>query len=213
MKALHNITIAGILVVFAIAQANAGDTSTRTAARAPSGPNWVKPETDFSQYTKFRVMPLDISDVKVLKPVWEQDNPEEWEFTPGAGEAIQALYMDIISEELSKDGGYPVVANEGEDVLQLEVEFLSITPYVKPGTAADADKGFVISTLGSGDVVVSAELRDSVTGSLLMLVEGERKIGKEYKELSRENHIENLEATFRTWGRRLRGWLESTQKN
>ena len=178
-----------------------------------AGPNWVKPEADFSQYTKFRVMPLDISDVKVLKPVWAQDNPDKWEFSPGAGKAVQTLYMDINSAELSKDGGYPVVAEEGEDILQLELKFLSITPYVKPGTAADADTGFVISTLGSGDVVVSAELRDSVTGSLLVLVEGERKIGTEYKELSRKNHIENLEATFRTWGQRLRGWLETAQRD
>ena len=157
-------------------------------------------------------MPLDISDVKVLKPVWEAESDEEWVFTPGAGEQIQKLYMDIISAELTKNGGYELSDTDDEDVLQLEVEFLSITPYIKPGTNFDADPGFEISTLGSGDVVVSAELRDARTGSLLVLVEGERKIGTEYKELTRANHLENLEQTFRTWGQRVRGWLEQQQK-
>ena len=180
-------------------------------ALAQSDTRWSNPNADFSKYTKFHVMPLNISDVKVLKPVWEQTNPEEWVFTPGAGEEIQALFMDIISAELSRDDGFSVVNEEGDDVLQLEVEFLSITPYIKPGTNSDSDPEFEIQTLGSGDVVVSAELRDSKTGSLLFLVEGERTIGSEYKELSRDNHVENLKETFHTWGQRIRGWLEQQQ--
>ena len=174
---------------------------------ASQGTSWTRSNTDFSKYSKILVKPLDITDVKVLKPAWEQDNPEKWEFTADAGKAIQALYMEAITEALSKDDGYPVVSEEGEDVLQLEIEFLSITPYVKPGTTAESE-GLVIETLGSGDVVVSAELRDSVTGSVLALVEGERKIGGEYKELSRENHIANLTETFSTWGKRLRARLD-----
>jgi hypothetical protein len=170
---------------------------------ASQGTSWTRPDADFSKYSKFLVKPLDITDVKVLKPAWEQDNSEKWEFTPDAGEAIQALYMGAMTEALSKDDGYPVVSEEGDDVLQLEVEFLSITPYMKPGMTAESE-GSVIETLGSGDVVVSAELRDSITGSVLVLVEGERKIGSEYKELSRENHVANLTETFSTWGNRLR---------
>ena len=155
---------------------------------ASQGTSWTRSDADFSKYSKFLVKPLDIADVKVLKPAWEQENPEKWEFTPDAGEAIQALYMEAITEALSKDGGYPVVSEEGDDVLQLEVEFLSITPYMKPGTTAETE-GYVIETLGSGDVVASAELRDSVTGSVLVLVEGERKIGGECLVVCRPERV------------------------
>ena len=192
--------IPGLLTLLLCGSAFAQGESTDTT--------WEKPDTDFSKYNKFLVMPLDISDVKILKPAWEQDDPEVWEFAPGAGETIQSMYMETMSEELSKDGGYPVVSEEGEDVLQLEVEFLSVTPYVRPGTSGEVD-GHVIETLGSGDIVVSAELRDSVTGSLLILVEGERQIGTEYREVSRENHIANLEKTFSTWGQRLRARMDA----
>ena len=168
--------IPGLLVLLLCGNAFSQDAST--------GVTWERPDTDLSKYSRVLVKPLDIGDVKVFKPVWEQDDPDDWEFVPGTGEAIQSMFMDTISDELSKDESYPVVPGEGEGVLQLEVEFLSITPYIKPGSGGE-DEGHVISTLGSGDVVVSAELRDSVTGSLLILVEGERQIGSEYKELSR----------------------------
>jgi hypothetical protein len=115
--------------------------------------------------------------------------------------------MEIMSEELSKADGYQVVSEPGDGVLQLEVEFLSITPFVKPGAVWRKDE-YAVTTLGSGTAVLSAELRDSVTGSLLILVEGERKIGTERKELSRDNHIANLKETFSIWGKQLRARLD-----
>lgn len=171
------------------------------------GLTWERPDTDFSEYSKILIEPLDLRDVKVLKPTWEQDDLTQWTFTPGAAETIQNMYMEIMSRELSKDGGFALVAEDGDGVLQLELEFLSITPYIKPG-ASDAD-GHVIQTLGSGDVVVSAELRDSRTGTLLFLVEGERKIGTKYREIGPESHVANVEETFAAWGQRLRRYLDA----
>lgn len=170
------------------------------------GLTWQRPDVDFSKYSKIQIEPLDLRDVKVLKPAWEEDDLTQWTFTPEATETIQNMYMEIMSRELSKDGGFSLVAEDGEGVLQLELEFLSITPYIKPGVA-DSD-GHVIQTLGSGDVVVSAELRDSRTGTLLFLVEGERKIGTKYRELGPESHVANVEETFATWGQRLRRHLD-----
>lgn len=171
------------------------------------GVNWTRPGVDLSAYDKILLKPLDISDVKVLKPPWEQDDPESWEFQSGSKELIQNLFWKTMTETISAEGGYKMAGKDGPRVLQLEIEFLSITPYIKPGSNPQAE-GYVVQTLGSGDVVVSAELRDSVTGSLLALVEGERQIGSEYQELSVDNHLANLEATFATWGTRLREALD-----
>jgi hypothetical protein len=171
------------------------------------GVEWVRPFADWTRYDRILLKPLDISDVKVLKPFWEQDSEEDWEFTPGVATDIQDMFARYVGEELSRDGGYPVVSEVGADVLQIEVEFLSITPYSKPG-AAGSRGGYEISTLGSGDVVVSAEFRDGETGSLMALIEGERTVGSEYRELTPENHRQNLEQTFRTWGRRIRAGLD-----
>lgn len=168
---------------------------------------YQRPDTDFSRYDKLIIRPLDLSDVKVLKPAWEQDDPENWSLPKGRTEEIEAMFNEIMADEISKDGGYEIVTQEGEGTLQVEVEFLSITPYIKPGTTGN-ERDNVITTLGSGAVVLSAELRDSADGSLLYLVEGERSIGTEYKELSRGNHIANLKETFSIWGQRVRARMD-----
>jgi hypothetical protein len=171
------------------------------------GVEWVRPFADWSGYDRILLKPLDISDVKVLKPVWEQDNDEDWDFEPGVAADIQEMFQRYFGEEMSRDGGYPMVTEGGPGVLQIEVEFLSITPYTKPGSRT-GEQGYEISTLGSGDVVVSAEFRDGQTGSLMALIEGERTIGTEYRELTPENHRQNMEQTFRTWGQRIRASLD-----
>lgn len=165
-------------------------------------PSYIRHDLDLGKYAKFRLGALNLDNAQVLKPAWE-DDPEPWTFQPGDREAVQKLFRDIMTEELSKDGGYPVVTDRGDDVMALEVEILSITPYVKPGSVAEQG-GFVVSTLGSGDVVVSAEFRDSTTRELLILLEGERTIGDEYREVSRENHEENVRKLFTNWGQRIR---------
>lgn len=169
--------------------------------------SYVKPGIDLSVYTKVMVMPLNMDNIKVLKPVWEQDNDEEWSFNPEDRTTIQEWFLDAMQSELETKGGYALVSEAADDVLRIEVELLSITPYVKPGTS-QSDSEYVISTLGSGDVVVSAEFRDSTTRELLVLMEGERPIGEKYKKLSRENHIKNVKGLFAKWGKRIREALD-----
>jgi len=163
---------------------------------------YIKPDLDLTKYKKVKVKPLNISDTEVLKPSWEQGSTEEWTFEKGTGEEIQKLFMDAMHEQLENIGGYPIVDKSGPDVLRIEVEVLSLTPYTKPGTKS-GDDGHEIETLGSGDLVISAEFRDSQTRELLILVEGERTIGDEYRTLSPENHIDNLKNLFSAWGEKI----------
>lgn len=169
--------------------------------------SYVKPGIDLSTYNRVMVRPLNMDNIEVLKPAWEQDNDEEWSFNPEDRAEIQELFLDAMQRELETNGGYALVSEPAADVMRIEVELLSITPYVKPGTPA-SDGEHVISTLGSGDVVVSAEFRDSTTRELLILIEGERTIGEKYKELSRENHIKNVKSLFAKWGKRTREALD-----
>ena len=169
--------------------------------------SYVKPGVDLSTYTKVMVRPLNIENIEVLKPAWEQDNDEEWSFEPEDVAAIQEWFMDAMQNELEKKGGYPLVSEPAADVIRIEVELLSITPYVKPGTPYN-DGEYKIQTLGSGDVVVSAEFRDSTTRELLILIEGERTIGDKYKKLSPENHTKNVKGLFAKWGKVVREGLD-----
>jgi len=173
----------------------------------PAAPLYTKSNLNFSKYNKVLIKPLNIENIQVLKPVWEQDNPDAWTFDQGTGTAVQELFMNAMKQELETNGSYPLVTETATDALRVEVELLSITPYVKPGTKSGAD-GYEIETLGSGELILSAEIRDSKTRELLMLVEGERAIGDTHKKLSRENHEENLRQLFTSWAVNIRKMLD-----
>jgi hypothetical protein len=166
-------------------------------------PTWVRPDTDWTKYSAFLVKPLDIDDVKVLKPAWSQDDPEEWELKATNAGAIQAIFSKAMADTLQDDGGYPVVGEAADNALEVKVELLSITPWLKPGTGGMID-GHHVTTLGSGEINGRVELRDSETRELLMLIEGERAVGEEYVEFNAENNADNLHAMFSEFATRLR---------
>ena len=172
--------------------------------------SYVKPGIDLSLYTKVLVKPLNMDNIEILKPVWEQEDSEEWELQIEALDLIQEMFMDAMEHELESNGGYALVSKPAADVLRIEVEILSITPYLKPGTPGEGGT-YKIETLGSGDLVFSAEFRDSETRELLVLVEGERTIGDKYRKVSLENHMKNLAGLFSKWGKKVREVLDESR--
>jgi hypothetical protein len=110
-------------------------------------------------------------------------------------------------EVLSGDGGYPLVYADGKDVLEVEVELLSIMPWLRPGGDEELD-GFEVKTLGSGEITGRAELRDSTTRELLLLIEGDKAIGEKYRQFTRDNNISNIHAMFTVFAKRLRNSMD-----
>jgi hypothetical protein len=178
-----------------------------STAAAQAEPTWVKEGVDWKQYSKFLVRPLVVDNVKVIKPPYAQDDPSEWTLSVRDLEGVQAIFRDVMSDVLSGNGGYPLVYGDGEDVLEVEVELLNIMPWVKPGGDEDYE-GFVVKTLGSGEVTGRVELRDSTTRELLLLLEGNKAAGEKYKEFTRANNISNIEAMFRSFATRLRNAMD-----
>ena len=166
-------------------------------------PTWVKEGVNWEQYSKFLVKPLNIADVKLVKPPWAADDTSEWTLEIQDLEAIQAIFRDAMKDVLSGNGGYPLVYLDGKDVLEVEVEILSIMPYLKPG-GDESLAGYEVKTLGSGEVTARVELRDSTTRELLLLLEGEKAAGENYKEFTPANAASNVEGMVRAFATRLR---------
>ena len=178
-----------------------------SGALAQAEPTWVKEGVDWQQYDKFLVRPLAIDNVKVIKPAHAQDDPSDWELEVEDLAGIQAIFRDVMIKELTGNNGYPVVYADGKDVVEVEVELLSITPWLKPGGDKDL-QGFVVTTLGSGEVTGRAELRDSATRELLLLIEGDKAVGEKYAEFTRANNVANVEAMFTSFAKRLRSAMD-----
>jgi hypothetical protein len=174
-------------------------------------PTWVREGVDWSQYGKFLVKPLDLSDTRVVKPPYAQDDPSEWTIRVEDVAAVQAIYSDVMKVVLEGNGGYPVVDAAGKDVLEVDVEILTIMPWLKPGGDA-ALEGYEVKTLGSGELTARVTVRDSLTRELLLLIEGDTAVGEQYKEFTRENNASNIEAMFRRFAGNLRASMDRARQ-
>jgi len=170
-------------------------------------PTWVKEGVNWEQYDHFLVRSLKIDNVKLLRPPWAEDDPKEWELDIESMEAIQAIFRDAMKDILTANDGYPVVYAEASNVLEVEVEILSIMPWLRPGSSGEKD-GMQVTTLGTGEITASVELRDSTTRELLLLIEGDKAVGKEYKEFTVSNNVANVENMFSSFATRLRNSMD-----
>lgn len=174
---------------------------------AQAQPTWVKEGVDWSKYDKLLVKPLSVDDLKVIKPAYAQDDPRDWSLRLEDLQGIQAIYRDVMNDVLEDDGGYPLVHSDGEGVLEVDVELLTITPWLKPG-GDESLAGYEVETLGSGELTASVALRDSATRELLLLLEGQKAVGKKYEKFSRANNVSNIEAMFTSFANRLRAAMD-----
>jgi hypothetical protein len=181
--------------------------STVSFADVQLKPTWVKAGVEWGQYSKFLVKPLNIDDVKVVKPPYAEDDPSEWTLDIQDLEGMQALFRDIMKDVLSGNNGYPLVYADGKDVLEVEVEILNIMPWLKPGSGSEID-GHQVKTLGSGEITARVELRDSRSRELLLMIEGDKAIGEKYKEFTVDNNISNVKYMFARFATRLRNSMD-----
>jgi hypothetical protein len=178
-----------------------------SAALAQVEPTWVKEGVNWQQYGKFLVHPLDVDNVRVIKPPYAQDDPSDWSLDVQDLAGIQAIFRDVMHRELSGNDGYPLVYAPGNDVVEVEVELLSITPWLKPG-GDESLQGYVVTTLGSGEIAGRVEMRDSTTRELLLLIEGDKAVGEKYTEFTRANNASNVEAMFTSFAKRVRAAMD-----
>ncbi|MGD8346251.1 MAG: DUF3313 family protein [Lysobacterales bacterium] len=171
---------------------------------AQAQPTWVKEGVDWTAYTKFLIQPLKLDDVKLVPPPWAADDPKEWKLNIENLEAVRDIYADVMTAEL--EGKVAEAAAPG--VIEVEAEILSVTPWIRPGSDSSKD-GMQVTTLGTGELSASIELRDAATGELLLLLEGERAVGDEYKEFTQENNISNIEKMFAAFAHRLGDALDN----
>jgi hypothetical protein len=181
--------------------------SSATLADIQLQPTWVKDGVDWSQYSKFLVKPLNIDDVKVVKPPYAQDDPSEWTIDIQDLESMQAIFRDVMKDVLEGNDGWPLVYADGNDVLEVEVEILNIMPWLKPG-GDESLEGLEVTTLGSGEITGRVELRDSTTRELLLLIEGDKAVGEKYKEFTRDNNVSNVKYMFTRFATRLRNSMD-----
>jgi hypothetical protein len=194
------IRIVGLVVLLMAAAAGA-----RAQAPAPLTVTYTKPGVNLAQYSQFRLLPLNVSDTRLIPPPWvEKPDPREWQLTRENREFLVTTFAKAVREGIESGGKYKVVDAATPGTLQLEVRLVSLTPW-----ASREEKD--ATTLGSGTLTFEAYVRDARTAELLVSYQGTQPVGKDYQENTALNKASNLTEHFTTWGRNISQRLATAQ--
>ena len=194
---IRNLSIAALLAAVSV-----GATA---QTPAPLTVTYTKPGVDMAAYKEFRLLPLNVSDTRVIPPAWvENADPHEWNLTRENTEFLVTTFAQAVREGIESGGRYKVVNDAGPATLQLEVRLISLTPWA---SREERDA----TTLGSGTLTFEAHVRDARTAELLVAFQGTQPVGQDYQENTELNKASNLKEHFTTWGRNISQRLATAQ--
>lgn len=163
---------------------------------APLNVEYEHPDADFSRFQRVLLGELDVDHVTIVPPPWLADQAFKWEVSEVNIARLQSEYIAAMTDQIQGNGGYQIAREPGPGVMELSVRIVSFMPY--------AEQKDSVTTRGSGEMKIHAELRDAQTGDLLAIYEGPQEVGKEYQPNTDFTKAENLKKLFNSWGRRVR---------
>ena len=171
---------------------------------------WAKPDADFSGYDKIMILDAYVA----FKKNWARDHNRTsvYRITPRDVENIKQgtaeLLRETFVEELSRDGGYPVVDAAGADVLLLRPAIIDLDVTAPDVPHAGRTYNFASS---AGAATLLLELYDSVSGEILARAI-DRKTARHPGHLMRWSNKATNRAEARKvlsgWARQLRVRLD-----
>jgi len=170
------------------------------AAVKPLNVEYMRPGTNYKRFHALLINDLDVSNTKIVPPPWKTDQPFRWEISEKNIGALQAAFRNSMRDQITADGGYPIVAEAGPGVMEINLRIVSFMPY--------AERGEKVTTRGSGEMRIHVEVRDARSGELLAMHEGAQEVGQDYGPNSDFARQENLQGLFDTWGRRIRAVMD-----
>jgi len=167
---------------------------------------YEKPGLDISSYDAVMIDTLGVADARIIPPPWVEGkdrNPKKWQLNSKDIQWLKDSYRAAMKEQIEASGDYAVVSEPRPEALILDVKIVSLTPY--------AQRGEDVITRGSGELTIQAELRDSMTGELLAIYEGDQDVGSEYQQNVRINKEHNVKILFAAWGEKLRLMMDESR--
>ena len=138
---------------------------------------YIDPDADFSRYNKVLVRPLGVDNVEIKQPQSTSSvtGRGEWELTDKDKENLRAAYMESMTKYLQDKCGYPLVAEAGDDVLEIAAMITNIAPNAaKDDNSSRAVGRTRVYTEGAGSMAVAVAYGDSETGEVLAITKDAR---------------------------------------
>ena len=163
------------------------------------------PDADLSRYKSVMLDPIEVTFHKSWDPRPAGRSLDAAEKTRIRKDMAEVLRKEFVAE--LGQGGYRIVDSPGDDVLRVRAEIRDL--YIN---APDVDRAATIRTYtrSTGEMTLVAELRDSVSGSLIAKAV-DRRVDPDSAWFEWTTRIDNAQSARRAaekWARALRSQLD-----
>lgn len=169
---------------------------------------WARPDFSVEPYSKIMLQGVGIEYRPGGATRYSATRSEEhYAMTPEQKERFEAEMRDAFLGELSKGEHYEIVTEPGPDVLLVRGGLLDVVSYVPPDPVGNSD--IYLSRVGEATLVL--EMRDSVSGAILVRAIDRRAAEDIARGFTNSNRVSNRSEARRlaqTWGRILREGLD-----
>jgi len=175
---------------------------------------YADPGVEWAVYTKIRLEPATVA----FRKNWQRDQNRGQPFKVRTEDMerirseLSELFGEVFSEELSRNGGYVLTEDNGENVLRITPHIVDLDVYAPDTRNAGMTRSY---THTAGRMTLKLELFDSVTGDLIAMASDRR-------EAPRRNYMQwttsvtnRMEATLilERWAKALRERLDEARES
>lgn len=171
---------------------------------------WAMPGVDLSGFTKIMVQKTGIEfrpGGEAGRSSFSRSSTGPFEVSERQKAGFRKIVREVVFEELGKSAKFTLVDEPGPDVLLIRVALLDIVSFVPPEQLGRAD----IYLRDIGEVTLVLELRDSITGAILVRAIDRDAIGSNDRmnRSSRAANAAEVKRLIRRWMSKLRDRLDT----
>ncbi len=174
---------------------------------------YVDPNADFSKYSSILLMPLGVDNVEIIQPNTSSSmnrNSRNWELTDDDKKKLQQAFHDSMVKQLDTKGGYAVVTEPGDDVLQVQASLLAIAPSAAKDDNRSRPTGRSrVYTEGAGSLAVMVAFGDSESGEVLGLMKDSRSSSNNWGANNSVTNMSDVRNMFNSWAIGIRKGLDN----
>ena len=170
------------------------------------------PDADFSRYNRVMIQPLGVDNVEIIQPNRQGTSVGRnlnWELTDEDKLKLQQAFHDAMVKRLEEKGGYPIVDEPGDDVLEIAAKLLAIAPSAAKDDFQSRPVGRSrVYTEGAGSIAVMVGFGDSETGEVLGLVKDSRSSNSYWGQNNSVSNMADVRRMFDSWAMQIANSLD-----
>ncbi|RLA57662.1 MAG: DUF3313 domain-containing protein [Gammaproteobacteria bacterium] len=175
---------------------------------------YVDPNADFAKYNKILLMPLGVDNVEIIQPNTSssmyRNKSRNWELTDDDKIKLQEVFRESMVKQLDSKGGYSVVTEPGDDVLQIQASLLAIAPSAAKDDNRSRPTGRSrVYTEGAGSIAVMVAFGDSESGEVLGIMKDSRSSTNNWGANNSVTNMSDVRNMFNSWAIGIRKGLDN----